>query len=263
MGSYFPLATQICDRYLDGILKGKRAYLDENRIFGHHMYNYLQAYLDFNENRKGQLIRNDFERYFKEAGIYVAKKGEYYTIISLKKGGVVKLFKDSENLYNDTGFIGRLNDNTIVVSHLMDENEISVGNTIIVKGNFSKIKYHQPTVFKYIIFRLFLIVFGMVPHISKITRRILQNLLIVGKKKVPIEYKREFIFDDGLTIIDSIRMKGKVYFKDLSIGTDHTSIYTAVSNCYQESVLNQCIDLNPYLEELKSNRKVSIRRQVK
>jgi hypothetical protein len=263
LGKHLPLATHICDGYLKGILRGKRAYLDENRIFSHHMCNYLQAYLDFQENRLAAPIREDFEKFFPEAGLFVAKKNDYYAVISLKKGGVVKLFRHDQNIYSDTGFIGRLSDGRIAVSHLMDHKHVAAGAQVFVQGRFSEVKYHQPTRVKFIVFRLFLFFFGAIPRISKIVRKILQRMLIVGKKNIPISYRREFLFEDGLSIIDTITLEGKEYFRDLAIGSDHTSIYTAVSNCYQESMLHSWIDLNPYVEDLKKNKRIIIQRKIR
>lgn len=264
LGKIFPLATQICDGYLEGILNNKRSYLDENRIFGHHMTNYLMAYLDFNEDRKGRLLWDNFKRYFKDAGLYVAKKGDYHVVISLKKGGVLKLFKNDKNIYSDTGFIGRLNDGSIVVSHLMSKKEIFFeGGIIVVRGHFDEMKYHQPNVLKFLIFRLFLFLFGVVPGFSKGVRKFLQKMLIVNKKKVPVEYKREFILTDGgLSVTDTIILKSSKRFKKLAIGSDHTSIYTAVSNCYQESILNSWVDLDAWLGELENKKEITVKRVI-
>lgn len=275
LGPHFPIATQICDIFFEGIRNNKRAHLDDNRSFSHHMGNFLQAYLDFNESRQGILIRNDFEKYFKEAGIYIAQKGNYYAIISLKKGGVVKLFKDHKNIYNDAGFIGQLNNHRTAVSHLFSKKEIKARvaspspregsqqySEISVKGHFNEVKYPYMSHFKFIVFRLGLLPAFISPLYSVFLRKILQKMLILNKKNLPIEFQRQFTFEEGLNIVDTIRLKGPLYFKQLAIGSDHTSIYTAISNCFQESVLSPWIDLNPLLNELREKKEITFRRKV-
>jgi len=262
LGAYFPLATQICDQFLEGVQNGKRAYLDDNRSFSHHMTNYLQAYLDFFENRQGTLKRNNFEKYFKEAGLFVAQKTPYYTVISLKKGGVVKLFKDNENIYSDLGFIGQLNTGHIAVSHLLSHKKITFSPPLRVEGSFNKISYPRMTLVKFLIFRLLLFPAQFSFLYSKRIRKVLQKILILNKKNLPLQYRREFKLEEGLKIIDTIKLSGSLFFTQLSIGTDHTSIYTAISNGYQESMLKSWINLDPFLSELRQKKEITLRRHV-
>ena len=69
-GQFNQLSTQISDQYLQGLQNKKNLFNDDDRGMHHIVYDYLQAYLNFNENRTDKLIRKDFERYYPQAKLY-------------------------------------------------------------------------------------------------------------------------------------------------------------------------------------------------
>ncbi|NIN92190.1 hypothetical protein GTO36_04240, partial [bacterium] len=196
MGRIYPLATQITDRFLLGIKSGKRAYLEDERIFFHTVVNFLQAYIDYNDNRSGSLEeRGDFVRDFDKAGIYVRSEKSSYAVISTAKGGVVKLFKNGEHLYSDNGLIARLRNFSIVVTHQVDRYETNIDKMRVeVSGQFGFIRPRFANPLKFILFRIGLLVLGRFS--SNLIRGVLQRMLITGKRKAPIAFKRTFVFGD-------------------------------------------------------------------
>ncbi|MBI2027232.1 MAG: hypothetical protein HYS98_05465 [Deltaproteobacteria bacterium] len=263
LGTEIPLATQICDVFLQGVIQGNRAYIDDNRSFSHHMSNYLQAYVDFHPTRSHGLKRNDFEKYFQQAGLYVSKKSAYYLVLSLKKGGVLKLFKDQNNIYNDAGFIGVLDNDQVCVSHAFSDKIITVRDILKVHGYFQPVSLPYMSPMKLIFFRAMLFPFSWSATYSRLIRKLLQHVLIHNKKGLPIQFEREFLFNkEGLHIKDRIHLLGKKYFKRLAIGTDHTSIYTAISNGFQKGVLHPWVYFDDKLKELKQKKEIVIQREI-
>ncbi|GBD38534.1 hypothetical protein HRbin37_00785 [bacterium HR37] len=265
LGKVYPLATQIADRFLLGVKNRKRAYIEDERIFFHFVSNFLQAYLDFNECRTGSLDeRGDFEKYFEKAGIYVRKENKRYCVLSLAKGGVIKVFSDGKHIYSDNGLIAKLSNGRLAVTHHVDRYEVSIGKEKVeVSGSFGLVKLRLPTPFKFLLFRLGLLTFGRFS--SNLVRRLLQRLLIVGKKSIPIWFRRTFLFEDGLKIVDEIRyisQNKKYRIERLFAGVDHTSIYVVMSNCYQESVLAKWIDYSSSLDELNRSGYLKIERRI-
>ncbi len=258
MGRIYPLATQITDRFLLGIKSGKRAYLEDERIFFHTVVNFLQAYIDYNDNRSGSLEeRGDFVRDFDKAGIYVRSEKSSYAVISTAKGGVVKLFKNGEHLYSDNGLIARLRNFSIVVTHQVDRYETNIDKMRVeVSGQFGFIRPRFANPLKFILFRIGLLVLGRFS--SNLIRGVLQRMLITGKRKAPIAFKRTFVFGDKIKIIDEIKYlfplaKKELYIEKLFAGTDHTSIYVAASNSYQESALQPWVDYADLIGELEGH----------
>jgi hypothetical protein len=265
MGRVYPLATQITDRFLYGVRNGKKAYIEDERIFFHTVANYLQSYLDYNEAREGSLDgRVDFVKHFQKAGIYVRKGKSSYVIISLAKGGVVKAFSSEKHLYSDNGLIARLRSGRLVVTHHVDryKSEIS-GNRVEVSGSFGLVKLKLPTPLKFVLFRIGLLTLGRLS--SNLVRTLLQKMLITGKKRVPIWFKRTFEFEDSIKIIDEVKYLSKetdFKIEKLYAGVDHTSIYVVMSNTYQESVLKKWFDFSEFIGELNEKNYIKVERII-
>jgi len=67
----------------------------------------------------------------------------------------------------------------------------------------------------------------------------LQRVLIVGKKRHPMRFRRSFTVSDRVTLVDEVWLpeKGNLKVKELWAGTDHTSIYVAMSRLYRPGCL--------------------------
>jgi hypothetical protein len=265
MGRIYPLATQITDKFLFGVRNRKRAYIEDERIFFHIVTNFLQAYLDYNESRYGTLdSRGDFIKYFDNAKIYIRKEKSRYVIISLAKGGVIKAFSNGRHIYSDNGLIAKLKDGRVVVTHHVDKYKVTIDeNKVEVSGNFGFVKLRLLTPFKFIMFRIVLLTLGRFS--SNLIRKILQKMLIIGKKGAPIWFKRTFIFEERLRIIDEIEYLSKrkdLRIESLFAGIDHTSIYVVMSNSYQESVLKKWVDYSGFLSELNEKEYVKVERLI-
>jgi hypothetical protein len=87
---------------------------------------------------------------------------------------------------------------------------------------------------------------------ANLVRSTLQKVLITGKPRTEVQFRRRIEFSDGeVVIFDTIDARGaKVRFKRLAVGSDATSIYVANSNTYQESVLCPWVDLSSHVETL-------------
>ncbi len=240
-GKFNQLSTQISDLYQKGLENKKNLFNDDDRGMHHVVYDYLQAYLNFNENRTGEIIRNDFEKYFSQAKIFVAKKGDYYFITETNKGGVFKLFNKDKLVYSDAGLIAK--NKSILMSQIVNDNQISFENNIKINGYFCSVSNPILDTKKFIIFRIMLITLFKSKILSKFLKNILTKKLILKKKNTPLEFTRELIFSNqGLEVKDYIQ--GEIRLQKLYIGTDHTGIYVASSRYYQESVLKEWIELD-------------------
>ncbi len=264
LGKEFPLGIEIVEKYMIGRKNGKDSHLEDDRNCHVTSYNFLQSYLDYCDKRgKAFSFKNDFEKYFNEAKIFVSKKGNYYLIISLAKGGVLKLFKKDELIYSDCGFIGKLKDGRVVSSQVIEKHSIKVDKEIWVKGYFNNVKNELMNPKKMVVFRIALIISSLI-NLSKLIKRILTKKMILGKKKMPIMFERIFKFSkDGLIIKDKIDILDNIGFKSLAIGSDYINIYVASAKTYQEANLKEWINLDKYINELNRNKTVKIERIIK
>lgn len=262
---FTPTATRIAETYLQRSLPERRRYFnDDNRMCAHYVYDWMQSWRDYHEQREGTLDehREPFERWFDDAQIFVKKADDYYAVFSPFKGGVLKVFDEGGPRYSDTGLLLKATNGDVLVSHLVDEeHEIDVdldNSTFTVRGPLSKRRYPLPSPVKQMAFR------GMNLSVGRLgpnaVRAILQKVLITGKPRTDVRFERSFCFDDdAIEIRDSIDASDSDYkFDEMATGSDATSIYVANSNTFQESVLLPWNDLSEHVDELNRKRKVTI-----
>lgn len=260
-----PLAGQIADAYLIGMARGRRGYLDDDRLVAHYVYNYLQAYLDHDpEARSGSLsARPPYERYWPQAQLVVRKTARYHAVAALGKGGVIKAFDANGCFLSDTGPIGRTRDGRVVVSHLQDPAhrvERTGEGEYEVTGALSRRRAHRATPLRHMALRAFMLTVGR--FAANLVRRLLQKILITGKTRTAIRFRRRIRFaEEQIEIEDELELPPGVELEALAFASDATSIYVANGNAYQRSVLLPWTDLRDRLEALHRTRRLVVRRR--
>ncbi len=187
----------------------------DNRYVPIYLHQYIQTFLDYTaKNNKRKLLpferKEDFKKYFQEAGILIKKSMNKYIIIGTKKGGVIRAYdcKNNKILFSDCGYIIK-NKNKIASSAYWDnKREIRVKRDyVMISGRFHNIKWVVPTVLKHIALR-FILVHGC---ISKPIRELIKKILITRKNLDNARFTREILFrKDRVTIYDTIISKTKI-----------------------------------------------------
>lgn len=265
MGKIFPLGLRIVDAYLEGLKKHKNEFMNDDRYFFYNLINYLQAYVDFNKEREGPLYREkDFIRSFDEAKITVAKKGDYYIVLSFAKGGIIKIFKKDECVYSDTGITGILKNRKIVTTQLIDNYDVEKdGYRFCVKGNLNSVQFEYLSIFKMIFFRLIMFLLGPSWRLTNLVKRLLISRIITRKTKEPIMFERRFQVGDEILIFTRLECLKKTVFKSLFISTDSALIYVPSSRYFQEVNLKPWITLNQYIERLNKEGRFELEQIIK
>ncbi len=233
-------AIRMNNAYLQGVEAGRHYAMDDDRLFGHLVYNWLQAHDDFHPGNAEPLHGSDpFTRWFPDAGLVCCRKPHYYAVTNLKKGGVTKVFTQSGCVGSDTGVVAQMDDGRVIVSHLLDERHAvqtdAAPDRFCVEGVFSVRSSKLATPLKLICFRTINLTFGR--FFPNLLRFLLQKILITGKKRTVYPFHREIRFeDDGVHITDAF--PDRIPVRRMAVGPDATSIYVAASNVFQESVLS-------------------------
>lgn len=253
LGALLPEATWLADRYVEGAQSGNRVYLEDDRLIGHLTYNHLQAALDARPRCAHPASPPDGVRLWQDAGLYVRRQGPYHAVLSVAKGGVLKLFEHDRLLYADSGLIARLQNGRCLTSHLPDRYTYQIEADVVrVSGYLGYTRQQTFTPLKMLAF--YLIMIGPGRHWSNQIRALLQKILIVGKKRAAIRFSRTVRFTPPITLTDELwderpRQQGNHRVADLYAGTDHTSIYVAMSNAYQAAGLLPWRDYADYLND--------------
>lgn len=147
-----------------------------------------------------------------------------------------------------------------MVTQLVDDYAVSMGETeLTVEGRFGYAATLLPTPWRQLAFRLFTLTVGRVA--STLVRRLLQRLLIVGKRRAPLAFGRTIHFTSPMRLIDELWWADGTTgrrLETLFAGTDHTAIYVATSQVFQESVLQPWHDYGPHLDALASGGRLRV-----
>ncbi|RMH26199.1 MAG: hypothetical protein D6691_08285 [Candidatus Hydrogenedentota bacterium] len=238
-----PRAAQIADQFLTHALPRRTRYFnDDDRMCAHYLYDWMQAYLDFSPVRSSEPLnaRAPFQKYFPKARLYVECTPQYYAVLSLAKGGVLKVTTDQGPAYSDTGLIGATTDGKVLVSHLVDNYEVEAdleNHRFRAAGRLCRRRAKLPTPFTQILFRIVNLTLGR--FAPNLLRALLQKILITGKPRTDYTFERSFEFaPDRIRIRNVVRRPaGAAGFTSIHVASDATSIYVANSNVYQRSVL--------------------------
>jgi hypothetical protein len=258
------LATLLANRFLEGLERGKRSHLDDDRIFCHYTYNFLQAYLDFSPRRENEENRVVFRKFFPQAGLFVKRAGESYAVISTSKGGVAKIFKEGELRYSDSGFVGRTSDGRTFISQVRGEFQTNVEEgKVTVEGSCSE---HRDFVFSpslFLVFRAFLLLLGRFLSENTVRRLLQRKAILKSKKTFPLRFKKEFLLKESPEVCCTLYLEDpSVTLKELWIASDSTFIYVATSQPYQPGNLKPWISLASILPTLNKERTATFRHVV-
>ena len=258
LGSQLPVAVSMADLFLEAVERRRRSYLEDDRIFCHYVYNFLQAYRDFSprSHARSPSKKEPFIRIFKEAGLVVKNSGNYYGVISLAKGGVAKIFKGKELVYCDSGLVGETLERKKFTSQVISRNEFSIEEEEIrIDGHCYE---HRDLIFSpwsFLLFRVFLLAIGRFLS-ANFTRRILQGKAILrSKQKIPLRFSKLFSFKGPPFVQWTFHWDDPtVRLKSLWIASDATFAYMATSQPFQSGSLHGWLDLSEVIKELNEEQ---------
>jgi hypothetical protein len=263
MAPHVAVAAPTANLFLEGIRKGKRSYIEDDRIFIHYVYNFLQAYRDFYPGRQLEKIRNgeNFLKSFKEAGFVVKSSKHHYVVISAAKGGVAKVFKNDALQFSDCGIVGITTDGRQFISQVQG---LFLSNLQDGQLTIEGVCYeHRDLVFSpflFVLFRIFMLVVGRF-FSANIIRGILQKKGILKKhRKFPLRFKKQMDLESLDSFEYSFHLEDrKIRIKELWIASDSTFIYVATSQPYQQGNLKLWVDLSSVLPALHEQGTASFR----
>lgn len=265
VGKWLPEALNINDRFLQGLAAGLGSCYADDRIVGHHTWNYFLAWRDFMTARPPLQPRTQGRVYLKQGGILIDRRGNTELYLALNKGGVFKLFRDQKLVASDTQFSvivqnGKKRQNA--VAHLVDDYQVEFdGEQITILGNLGWAKQKQMTPRNLILLRLVMLSIGR--FFPNLIRRILQKILITGKQTAPFRFSRRLSWQDGYwQIADRLTAASWNNVEEIDIGGDRTSIYVVMSRTFQSSQLQPPWNLSEQLKSLNPGDSVTLDRKL-
>tara|TARA_Y100000310_G_C20678307_1_gene814379 strand:+ start:1615 stop:3180 length:1566 start_codon:yes stop_codon:yes gene_type:complete len=247
----------LVDAYLEGIEAGKNEFMNDEKYFFYNVINYLDAWLVYNKSRPPKKEKEDFEKHFEKAQLYVVKKGPYFVVISFAKG-TLRVYKDKQLVYNDAGFIGKLKDGTIITSQIISGHKTTENS---VQGHFHKVKFKLPSPVNMMVFRTLLLAFAWNWKVGSKVKDLLVKMLITGKNEVPVTFERSFSVTEKGVVVKNI-LKSKERIEEMYLGTDHAVITVPTSKYFQESAFLPWQNLQDKCKELNEKGVVEFTQHV-
>ncbi|MDH7499556.1 MAG: hypothetical protein QHH30_04140, partial [candidate division NC10 bacterium] len=264
-GRWMPQALSMNDRFLVGLANGLAPCFADDHIVGHHVWNYLLAWRDFVPDRPPVAPRPSGRVLLREAQILVDRRQDTELYVALNKGGVFKLFRGGHLVASDTQLtvqVGKGRRVRNAVAHLVGNYSVQVGeDEISVSGTLGWAKQRLMTPFHLIVSRIVMLSLGR--FFPNLIRRLLQRMLIVGKRDAPFTFSRRFRWEEGRwRVTDSLQAKSWDKVLSAGIGCDQTSIYVAMSRTFQRGQLQPWLDLTSKMRGLAAGEPLHLERDL-
>ncbi len=266
-----PLAAYIADRMLEGLRDGALVppEIQGERYFVYRIPELLLSFIDYGPRPTTPpplpCEGPSFRKYFPGARILAQKTDVSYTIVNAAKGGVVKHFElpDGALKLNNCGIIGRLSDGTAFTSQWIDEaHEVEEGpGSILIRGRCHKVPTKVFTPWKFILFRLAMLLFGWHEKLAYRLKGTIRTLLMTGRKPLPVRFERRIRFiENAVEVSTEIRLESSVEVAGLQVGDEFPARYVPQSRYFQPQELDvRGRLLSPTeLERLNRSRSITV-----
>ena len=264
VGKWLPEALSINDPFLEGLANGLGACYSDDRIIGHHTWNYLLAWRDYIPLRPSITALPKERFHLQEGGILIERRDDTELYLALNKGGTFKLFCDKKLIASDTQFSLLVREGSKLknaVGHLIGNYQVNIEeNEITISGSLGWAKQKQMNPFNLIALRLVMLTMGR--FFPNLIRTILQKILITGKKPTPFKFLRRFAWQDGhWQVYDELSADSWSKVEAAGIGVDQTSIYVVMSRTFQPGQLQPHLNLTSEVRQLKNDESLKVTRK--
>lgn len=261
VGRLLPEALVINDRFLQGLTNGLNACYADDHIIAHHLWSYLLAWRDWVPMRPTAPPTRTGRTYFARAGLLIERRGEGVLHLSLRKGGVFKFFSNEELRLSDTNF-SVVTEEGNAVAHFASSYDCQIDDDeLVISGALGWAKQKQMMPWRMIALRITMLTFGR--FFPNVMRRLLQRVLITGKKDAPFHFQRTLQWQASeLRVIDELRAANWKRVRAVGIGPAQTSIHVVMSRTWQAGQMQPWLDLTAQAARLKPGETLRLERTL-
>lgn len=266
VGDWLPLALEVSDRFLDGLAAGRAPCYADDHILGHHAWSYLLAWKHFVARRPERQPQSTGRIWLPEAQLLIDRRADWVLYVALNKGGTCKLFHRDRLVLSDTQLSvccrqGKAR--KTAVGHLVGRYETHIeADVISIAGSLGWAKQPAMTTLKLLVLRAVMLTVGR--FFPNLIRKILQTLLITGKKAAPFRFQRQLSWQgDRWEIRDRLEAETWQGVERVGLGGAQTSIYVVMSRTFQVGQLQPWLDLTPQVRALQPGEPLILERQPK
>jgi hypothetical protein len=200
-GAWEPLALQIADVGYRRFAADTQPCHGDDRIGGHHVWSQLLAWREWQAARPAPLAFGDGLHDFAEAGLRVQQRGHLRLICGWSRGGAFRLFDGTRLLRADTGPSLKLKDGRVAIANLDGAEVVErAADRLVIETPLAYAKSALLTPFKSIVLRCIMLTAGR--FFPDLVRRMLQKLLVTGRKDAPFRLRRALVWQDGALVVE-------------------------------------------------------------
>ena len=251
-GAWMPDALALNDRALRPLVENRLPCYSDDRIIGHHLWSWLMTWREFRHDRPAARAPVDGRRWFPEAGLIVDRSDGLSLFAAPGRGGVFKLFGGEALVVSDTGPTFRVGPKgRVAVTHLAPSSTSTQDQReIVVEGRMTWAKNAKLTPAKNIVLRLVMVSLGR--FFPDLVRRVLQRLLVTGRRDAPFRYRRVLTRSaEGWTVKDEIQPdRGWSAVTAAGISGFQLSMTTITARVFQADQFQPWLDLTPQIRKL-------------
>lgn len=263
-GKWLPEALEINERFLAGLGSGLGSCYADDHIIGHHTWSYLLAWQHWQGERPIPAPLPEGRTHFKNAGLLIDRRGGSVLYLALNKGGVFKFFRNGKLVLSDTQFSAQVQDGKLrnAVAHLVSQYAHDLGpDSIQIDGQLGWAKTKQMTTFNLVVLRGLMFTVGR--FFPDLIRKLLQKLLITGKKPAPLRFSRRLVWEgEALRVSDELSADSWASVKAVGLGSAQTSIYVVMSRTFQSGQMQPWQDLTPQMKALNEGQSLRVERTL-
>ena len=131
--------------------------------------------------------------------------------------------------------------------------------TIAIRGKLGWAKNKQMTTFNLVTLRALMFTVGR--FFPNFIRKLLQKMLITGKKSAPFQFVRTLVWEEEcLRVNDELFANSWANVRTIGIGAAQTSIYVVMSRTFQAGQLQPWLDLTDQLVEAEKDGHLQVER---
>lgn len=264
-GRWLPEALSINDRFAKGLKQGLGACYADDHIVGHHTWNYLLAWEDAVLERPETLPPQPGRVWLQNARVLIDQRADTKLYLALNKGGAFKFFRAGKLVLSDTQFslqVKQGGDIKNAVGHLVGDYDLRIeDDNIAIQGSLGWAKQTQMTTVNLLILRAVMFTVGR--FFPDLIRKLLQKVLITGKKPAPFQFLRQLRWQNGTwQLTDELRADDWGNVISAGIAADQTSIYVVMSRTFQVGQLQPWMDLTVQVKSLAPGQPLQVVRSL-
>jgi len=264
-GRWLPEALSINDRFSQGLARQLGACYADDHIVGHHTWNYLLTWEDAVLDRPDTAPPATGRIWLKNARVLIDQRSDTKLYLALNKGGAFRFFRGDRLVCSDTQFSLQVQQGAQLknaVGHLVGPYDVQVdANSLIIRGHLGWAKQKQMTTLNLLILRA--VMFSVGRFFPDLIRKLLQKVLITGKKPAPFEFERRLSWQDNTwQVTDELQAKRWDQVVSAGIAADQTSIYVVMSRTFQRSQLQPWLDLTAKIKALQPGQPLRLERTL-